>query len=357
MMLRGLTLISLSAFLVLSAMAQTTDTSKSAPKPLGKLIDVGGWRLHLNCTGDNQGNAPTVVLESGGGGFSFDWTLVQQGVAQFTRVCSYDRAGHAWSDLGPRPRTMKQIAYELHTALLKADIEGPYVLVGQSIGGLLIRTFAMQYPQEVAGMVLVDSAHEDGLFSINGKLQRMRDLSQGRTIPPIQTTISAADKALTAEEKQQAEDFIKQIGPFKIGPPFDRFPPEIQQARLWALAQPEHYAADSDPYWGEEFAEIYAARQSQEYPLGDIPLIVLIAGKSDKAPPNVSEAEWERFNEEKRQQKADLGTLSRNSKVVIDPKSRHEIHLDHPELVVNAIREVVEAARHHIRLTTGKPAQ
>ena len=341
-------LVTLSTLVILQpAPAQQPTDTHSYPLP-GKLIDVGGWRLHLNCTGDNKGNAPTVVLESGAGGFSFDWSLVQPGVAQFTRVCSYDRAGNAWSDLGPRPRTMKQIAYELHTALMKADIKGPYVLVGQSIGGLLIRTFAAQYPEKVAGMVLVDSTHEDGLFSINGKLQRMRETSQNRTIPPIQTTISAADKVLSLEERQQAENFLKQIGPPKVEP---RLPPDIQQVRLWALAQPQHYVADNDPYWGEEFAEIYAARQTQEYPLGDIPLIVLIAGKNDKVPPNVSVEQWEKFNEEKRQQKMDLAALSRNSKFVIDEKSGHEIHLDNPELVIDAIRQVVDSALHHTKLT------
>jgi pimeloyl-ACP methyl ester carboxylesterase len=93
--------------LLLSAAAQQTPITRSYPPP-GKLVDVGGWRLHLNCTGENKPNTPTVVLESGFLGFSFDWSLVQPAVARFTRVCSYDRAGHAWSDPGPRPRTMRQ---------------------------------------------------------------------------------------------------------------------------------------------------------------------------------------------------------------------------------------------------------
>src|SRR5690349_7576713 len=140
--------------LPLSGAAQQPTTSRSYPSP-GKLVDIGGWRIHLNCTGKNKEKTPTVVLESGSGDFSFDWSLVQPDVARFTQVCSYDRAGHAWSDLGPRPRTMKQIAYELHTALSKLGINPPYVLVGQSLGGLLVRAFAAQYAKEVAGMVLV----------------------------------------------------------------------------------------------------------------------------------------------------------------------------------------------------------
>ena len=174
---------------------------------------------------------------------------------------------------------MKQIVYELHTALKKAGNKGPYVLVGQSFGGLLMRTFAGQYPKEVAGIVLVDSTHEDTTLYMNGKIQRMRELSQGRTIPPIQTAIRAADKALPSEQIKKLEDFLKQIGPPKIDPPFDRLPLSIQEVRLWAKSQPQHYVADDDPYWGEEFAEFYADRKTKEYPLGDTPLIVLTRGK------------------------------------------------------------------------------
>src|SRR5689334_8946287 len=277
----GLALALLILFLPQIVEAQAGDNVIKPPLPPGKLVDVGGWRLHLNCTGHNKGNSPTVVLESGSGDFSFDWSLVQPGLSRFTRVCSYDRAGSAWSDPGPRPSTMKQTAYGLHTALTKAGVKAPYVMVGQSIGGLLIRTFAVLYPEEVAGMVLVDSTHEDTQLFINGKVQRMRELSQGRTLPPIQTTIAPADKTLSPEEKQKIDDFLKQIGPPKIEGPFLRLPPPIQKVRLWALTQPQHYTADNDPYWGEEFAEMYAARKAHEYPLGDIPLIVLTRGKSE----------------------------------------------------------------------------
>jgi pimeloyl-ACP methyl ester carboxylesterase len=333
----GLFILSLSQL----AVPQTSTTVVKPPPPPGKLVDVGGWRLHLNCTGSNKGKRPTVVLESGAGDFSFDWSLVQPGISSFTRVCSYDRAGNAWSDLGPRPRTMKQIAYELHTALLNTGSKGPYVLVGQSIGGLLMRTFAGQYPKEVAGIVLVDSTHEDTQLFLNGKIQRMRELAQGRTIPPIQTAIPVSDKALSVEERQQLEDFLKQIGPPKIEPPFDRLPLPIQQVRLWALAQPQHYAADNDPYWGEEFAEIYAARKTHEYPLGDTPLIVLTRGKSEY--PDTEEGK--QLNADRKRMQLDLLKLSRNSKQIIATTSGHHIQLDDPELVIDAVRQLVDSSR------------
>jgi pimeloyl-ACP methyl ester carboxylesterase len=241
---------------------------------------------------------------------------------------------------------MRQVVYELHTALQKAGIKGPYVLAGQSIGGLLVRTFAGQYPKEVAGMVLVDGTHEDTQLNINGKIQRMRELSQGRAIPPIQTTISAADKTLPSEERQQIEDFLKQYGSPRIEPPFNRLPPNVQQVRLWALAQPQHYTADNDPYWGEEFAEMYAARKTHEYPLGDLPLIVLTRGKSEY--PDTEDGR--QLEEDRKRLQADLLNLSRNSKQIIAKTSGHHIQLDDPELVIEAIRQVVDSAQHHTKL-------
>jgi pimeloyl-ACP methyl ester carboxylesterase len=121
-----------------------------------ELIDLGGWRLHLNCTGTGKTGQPAVILEAGNGDFSVDWSLVQPGVARFARVCSYDRAGSGWSDLGPRPRTLHQKVWELHTLLEKGGMKPPYVLVGHSYGGWIVRQYTSTYSDEVAGMVLVE---------------------------------------------------------------------------------------------------------------------------------------------------------------------------------------------------------
>jgi len=275
---------------------------------------------------------------------------VQPAIARFARVCSYDRAGHGWSDPGPAPRTMRQVAYELHTALANLNIKPPYVLVGHSLGGLRVRIFASQYPKEVVGMVLVDSAHEDATRNFKGKIVRIRELSEGREIPPIQTSISAADKTLSAEERQRIEDFLKRTGPPKIEPPFDRLPPQIQKVRLWALEQPQHYASNNDdsffPYPGEEYAELYSARRVSDYPLGDLPLIVLTRGKSEFPDTEVGR----RDNEEEKRMQLDLLHLSRNSRQIIAEASGHSIQLDDPTLVVDAIREVINAILHHRKL-------
>src|SRR5215210_6974824 len=123
------------------------------------MVDVGYYSLHLYCTG--EGGAPTVVMDSGLGGTVLDWQLVQPEVAKFMRVCTYDRAGMGWSDPGAQPRTSQQIVKELHTLLGNAGVQGPYVLVGHSLGGTNMQVYDNQYSDEVAGIVLVDSALED----------------------------------------------------------------------------------------------------------------------------------------------------------------------------------------------------
>jgi pimeloyl-ACP methyl ester carboxylesterase len=130
----------------------------AAPPPIGQLVDAGGYRLHVACQGEG---GPTVVMEAATGETGLLWSLVQPGVAQTTRTCVYDRAGLGWSDPSPRPRTAAVMVEELRSLLASAEVPGPYVVVGHSFGGLLVRLYAARYPQEVAGLLLVDSAHED----------------------------------------------------------------------------------------------------------------------------------------------------------------------------------------------------
>jgi pimeloyl-ACP methyl ester carboxylesterase len=124
----------------------------------GRLVDVGGHRLKINCAG---GGSPTVILESGLGDILGGWQRVQSQISNFTRVCSYDRAGYGESDAGPLPRTSLQISSELHTLLQNAGEHPPFILVGHSFGGYSVRVFNGQYPSEVVGVVLADSTQED----------------------------------------------------------------------------------------------------------------------------------------------------------------------------------------------------
>jgi pimeloyl-ACP methyl ester carboxylesterase len=132
---------------------------QAAPPP-GRLVDVGGYRLHLWCSGTG---APVVVFDSGLGGTAVDWYGVRREVSAFTTACAYDRAGMGYSDEGPSPRTSEQIAGELATLLERGGVKTPVVLVGWSDGGLYARAFASEHEKQVAGLVLVDAAHEDQL--------------------------------------------------------------------------------------------------------------------------------------------------------------------------------------------------
>jgi pimeloyl-ACP methyl ester carboxylesterase len=127
--------------------------ARTYPMP-GQLVDLGGHRLHLHCTGSGS---PTVVLEPGLGGASSDLGWVAPTVARDSRVCVYDRAGRGWSDAAEGPQDAARIAADLHTLLERAQIPGPYVLAGHSFGGLYVQTFAANYPDQVAGLVLLDS--------------------------------------------------------------------------------------------------------------------------------------------------------------------------------------------------------
>ncbi len=126
--------------------------------PPGKLVDIGGLRLHINCTG---AGSPTVILEAGPNDSSLIWRLVQPQISQFTRVCSYDRAGFGWSDGPNEPRSSSNMAKELDRLLTRASVPGPYILVGHDFGTLDLRVFTAQHRQQVAGMVFVDSVHPE----------------------------------------------------------------------------------------------------------------------------------------------------------------------------------------------------
>ena len=154
--------VALLALAVVGAIYQAvaTERAERAYPPPGEMVDVGGHSLHINCVGEGS---PTVVLDAGTGGMSANWVLVQREVSHTTRVCAYDRAGMGWSEMGPEPRDAKRITGELHALFEGAGIEDPYVMVGHSFGGLYAQTYAARYPEEVAGVGLVQSSHPDSL--------------------------------------------------------------------------------------------------------------------------------------------------------------------------------------------------
>ncbi len=325
------------------------EQSPVAPPMPGRLVDVGGHKVHLRSVGSG---GPTVVFEAGAGAFSIDFVLVQSEVAKFTRACAYDRAGYAWSEPGPQPRTMRQIAYELRTALHNAGIKPPYVLVGASLGGLMVRVFAEQYLSEVAGMVLVDSTSEDTVLSLNGKPVRMRELARGKPIPPVQTRMNKANTPpVTGSGSSGSNGDGKPANPSPLEPPFDKLPAAERQAWQWARSLPTFGATNGAEFdlMSEEMARLHDQRQKQPRPLGDRPLLVAVPADSGAGATGTGAAaeEFKRIMAEKRQQKREMVQLSTNSRFLEVPDSRHEIHIDQPQVLARAIRAVVEAARDH----------
>jgi pimeloyl-ACP methyl ester carboxylesterase len=319
--------------------AQTPDRPPH-PAP-GRLIDVGGWRLHLNCVGERKPGEPIVLLEAGKGDFSVEWSLVQPGVGRFARVCSYDRAGDGWSDLGPHPRTMRQIAYELHTLMTKADERPPFVLVGQSYGGWLVRVYQQTYPAEVAAIVLVDAgANDPRRYLPNGKLGRSSDLVTGQPIPAVNTATPLRIGDIPPAALAQMTAGLAAARASANDPPRDKLPLEARQMRTWALGQLGHVAAGVNPVENEEIAALRAARDKTPYGLGDLPLVVITRGLADEGG-----AEAAALEEEHRKDQASMAAMSRRGRQVIAEDSGHHVQIEQPGLVIRAIEEIVGGLR------------
>jgi len=318
--------------------ASKGNSQQSGFPPTGKLVDAGGHLLHLHVMGEGK---PVVVMENGSGDFSFIWDLVQPELSKTATTVSYDRAGFAWSEPGPLPRSGRQIAYELHTALHNAGINGPYILVGQSFGGFLVRYFARYYRSEVAGVVLVDALNEDSKVIVGGKAMRIREWAKGQKVPDPQNLPKTAQGNTTTKQADVKLDTA-------IEPPLDKLSLKDQKMQVWYQSQPVYReAASNEMNWSpEDVADTYANRRKPDYLLGDIPLIVISRGNGGYGDmPGADSLEHERITLQK-----DLTHLSTNSKQIIDKNSGHNIHLEDPATVIDAIKQVIRAYTKHEKL-------
>lgn len=307
------------------------------PTPPGKVVNLGRHRLHVNCTGNGS---PTVVVENGLGDFSIDWTLVQSRVGAFTRICTYDRAGYAWSDPGPLPRSFSQINLELHDALAKLGEHGPFVLVGHSYGGPVVRNFAAAYPNEVAGMVQVDAAFEGMRVGIGGKKTiRLGEDAKGVSVPPPHEELNASD---TAERPAvRAEDLPEELK--SLDAMYQVLPEKEQKLHLWAQLLPGVYnAQNSETQWSGEFFAKWLAKP-QAGALGKLPLIVLSRAEGGYRDED-SDIPAAQMEQERKAGQAMLVSLSFNSKQIV-VRSGHNMNLEAPEAVSAAIRQLVTAIR------------
>ena len=302
--------------------------------PPGRLVRVNGRRTHIHVTGEGT---PTVVFESGMGASCLSWTLVQPQVAQFARAVSYDRAGHGWSDPAREPLTARHIAQDLHALLDAAGVPGPYVLVGHSFGGYVNRVFAHLYRDEVAGLVLVDSLHSAEWK--NPAPEQLRMIEVGLRHARIAVWLARLGLVrfclarLARGSPRMGWAAASAFGPGaaaavrRIAGEIRKLPaPTLPVVRgLWS--QPKNFLS-----LGQHVAAlpISAAQAAAMNSLGDLPLVVLSG--NHHGPPYI---DWQRS----------LAQLSSHGRHLVASDSGHWIHLDHPELVTQAIFEVVKAAR------------
>lgn len=316
-----LVLLLLSLLTLTAGAIAKSNLAQQYPAP-GQLVDVGGYKIHINCLGESSAGSPTVILETGQSDYSLIWATVQPAVAKTNRVCSYDRAGYGWSEPSPYPRTANAEVEELHTLLVNAHVQGPYVLVGHSLGGMLVRVYAHNYPDEVVGMVLVDSFHEERPIR-NPEVTKLNQDAAGQL---------------------RMFAFLSSIGLMALSPQSipNRGFPEEAYAQYQAITATTGYF---ETWITESLAVPESAAEARALHMtsfGSLPIIVLSAGQWD-AIPSLSDAENQQLWEDFKIQQSELVALSSESKQIIAEQSSHHIQLDQPDLVVDAIQEMVEA--------------
>jgi pimeloyl-ACP methyl ester carboxylesterase len=305
--------------------------------PPGRMIDVGGFKLHLNCAGEGT---PAVVMDAALGGSSISWSLIQPSIARVTRTCSYDRAGFGWSEAGPLPRTAGRIADELRTLLRAADVPPPFLLVGHSFGGLVMRIAAARFREDVAGLVLVDPAHPEDWVTPAPKEQVKIDRGLMLCRRGVIAARYGAAHLVTAIASVGAFGVARAIAAVVSRGGLSREDEGIL-APLWRL--PEEARKPVRQFWTQE--KFYAALGSQIEMIsvsaaetldesvkgyGDLPLVTI----SSTNPGDYRI----------RQQDA-LARLSTRGRHLVASNSGHWIPLDQPSVVIDAILETLRETR------------
>jgi len=316
------------AMSALSATAAPTGATASEFAAPHRLVDIGGRRLNLACSGSGS---PTVLFEAPSAAAAWHWWAVQPKIAAKTRACAYDRAGYGFSDPSPRAADAANAADDLHALLKAAGIAPPYVLVGNSFGGATVQLFAWAHPDEVQGLVLVEPMHED-------ELARMDTLTHGRFSDGEKEIIAFGDQCAAAAAKgfdPESETYEDCIGGADAALPADVGAVDLKQRLTpawWHVRQAERVARAQDR------EELRAARK----PFGDLPVVVLVRGVSPYLIPGKPQSETNKAIEAAN---LDLLTaLARSSsrgEAHVVPGACHEIQACRPEAVVTAVDDVL----------------
>jgi pimeloyl-ACP methyl ester carboxylesterase len=308
------------------AVYQVVATRRDAARfpPPGRMVDVGGHRLDLVCAGQGE---PTVVLDGPVGASHLVWMRVQPAIAAFARVCSYDRAGFGWSEPDDTPRTNERMATELHTLLQRAGERGPFVLVGNSLGGVNARVFALRFPAEVAGMVLLDSGHED----------------QFARLPPSAGVTPQERRALGIFRVAVRVGLLRLFGVALGEGSADVLPDSLRPAARAMGFRTAWVDAVRNEVLNAVQAHAEARDAIARGPkplLGDRPLVVLVRDPDDeqfKADPAVRTV-WMDLQRE-------LAASSTRGTLRAVEGSGHFVEVDRPQAVIDAVRGVVAAVR------------
>jgi pimeloyl-ACP methyl ester carboxylesterase len=291
--------------------------------PLGEMVSVGTHSLHVIKEGSN---GPTIVFDHGAGGSALTWSLVYPEIAKIAKVLIYDRAGYGWSESGPMPRTNEQCVEELHE-LLK-NIKGPVILAGHSYGGINVRLYKQRYPENVKGIVLVDATHEDEItdrFPVEHQ--------KGQQMPAKMMGVFVFLSKIGV---------LKALAACKAVPGFSQSihncPANIQKM-LWKTSFQTRALVSAQ----SEFTHLPAGYEEVRHykSLGDIPLTVISAGVVDQFIPGTSKEVQEQIKQTLKDVALDMSKMSSKGKLVIAEKSGHTVQLEEPEVVIQAIKEMV----------------
>ena len=294
-----------------------------------RTVDVGGFRIHMWSDGTG---APPVVMEAGTWDMALTWAWVLPNLATFTNAIAYDRAGVGWSDPSPRARTAAAMVDELITLLDATDVDPPYVLVGMSFGGLIAKLLAYRHPDRVAGLVFVDAAHEDQFIRAPDEIRDALGPMTAMQLEQLRQLIG-----LTSGGQREQVKAMLPIDP--------SLPPSVAAVYRDLMSSETSLRAmlDEMEHLEESQEQVRAARKPT---VGDIPLIAIRhAEMSSLAGMGISESAITDYEQTWQELQEELAALSPRGRVVVAPQGGHAVHQDQPDLVVEAIREVVEAVR------------
>lgn len=286
--------------------------------PPGKLVDAGGYNLHLVKAGTGS---PTILLEAGSGETSLSWRQIPEELAEFATVVSYDRAGYAWSEPADSERTGENIVRELHTALEKEGIHGPYLLVGHSLGGMYARLFAETYREEVVGLVLIDARPEDDARDTAEILKQEKFAGN-----PSASTLKLIKRSELL--RLFKDELLK-----------GQVAPEDRERFINVIAKDSFFEAKEEE--GKWAATTEDAIRGQH--LGSLPVRVIARGLAqDYAQAGISEAGGRKLEAIWQAGQRKMLEISTDSQLIVAEKSGHMVIHDQPELVVETIRSLLK---------------